>query len=417
MSLQSETVQLSAADQRRSRGIFGWFMRRVAASEYGRLLVELPSGTRYVHCGAMPGPDAHLKIHSWHAVRRLVVGGDIGFAESYRRGEWSTHDLVVFFAWVTANEASLTLAWTGTLLPRMFHRIRHARRENTRTGSRRNISAHYDLGNDFYSAWLDTGMQYSSALFTHDTSTLEAAQTDKLARVMSHLAVAPGDRVIEIGCGWGAFAELAASTGCHVTGLTLSAQQLAYAERRVKTAGLDAKIDLQLTDYRDVGGRFDAVVSIEMLEAVGEQYWPTYFSKVHDLLRPDGTAVLQVITIAEDRFASYRDRPDFIQQYIFPGGMLPTKRLILEQAAEAGLEMKHVECFGMSYAATLAEWRRRFRAAVSELSALGYDERFRRVWDYYLAYCEAGFRNEALDVGLYVMTRPVSPPPQRIAHE
>lgn len=404
MSSELADTQRSRPEASRVRGALGWLVRRLAGSDAGLLVIELPSGARWVHQGAMPGPEAHVIVRRWAALRRLVTGGDIGFAEAYRQGDWWSPDLVAFFTWVTANEAALTMAWRGSSTVRLFDRLRHAGRKNTRVGSRRNIAAHYDLGNDFYAAWLDTGMNYSSALYTRDDESLEVAQQGKLTRVVEHLKLPVAGSVLEIGCGWGALAErLAGSSGCKVTGVTLSREQLQYARRRLDLAGLSANADLQLVDYRDVQGTFDAIVSIEMLEAVGERYWPVYFSKIRSLLKPGGRAVVQVITINEDRFESYRGRPDFIQRYIFPGGMLPTKTLMREHTERAGLRLVEVQVFAESYAKTLDVWRSRFLSAWPQLSAMGYDERFRHVWEYYLAYCEAGFRLGALDVGLYVM--------------
>lgn len=405
MLLRSEAAEPLQETVSRSR-VLTWLWRRIVASDIGGLVLELPSGTRFIHRGSRAGPEAHLALHSWRALSRLIVGGDIGFAEAFRQGEWSSHDLLAFFAWVTANERQLTIAWRGLSPPRFLHRLRHAGRRNSRAGSRRNISAHYDLGNEFYACWLDAGMQYSSAIFNGATQTLEAAQSNKLQRIVCHLALQPGQRVLEIGCGWGALAERIVEGGASVTGLTLSTEQHRYATRRLADATRDQRADFKLQDYRDATGQYDAVASIEMLEAVGEAYWPVYFKKVHDLMKPGARAVIQVITIAEDRFESYRARPDFIQQYIFPGGMLPTKTLMASHVREARLDMLACEWFGASYAETLAVWRSRFRQAEVRLSDMGYDERFRRIWEYYLAYCETGFRSGALDVGFYVLSRP-----------
>lgn len=395
---------LQPPQSKRGRGALGWLVRRLAGSDAGSIEIETPTGVRWVHQGERAGPNARVIVRRWSALRRLITGGDIGFAESYRVGDWWTPDLVAFFSWVTANEMALTMAWRGSSTARLFDRLRHAGRANTRSGSRRNISAHYDLGNNFYAAWLDSGINYSSALYLRGDETLEAAQLNKLDRVIGHLRLQPNARVLEIGCGWGALAErLIDNAGSHVTGVTLSVEQLRYARSRLALAGHSAKSDMRLVDYRDLTGTFDGIVSIEMLEAVGESYWPVYFAKLRSLLRPGGRAVVQVITINEDRFESYRARPDFIQRYIFPGGMLPTKTLMREHVARSGLRLVEHEFFAASYATTLSVWRSRFQAAWPQLQAMGYDENFRRVWDYYLAYCEAGFRLDALDVGIYVL--------------
>lgn len=382
----------------------GWLRRCLHNCQAGRLTIELPSGERLVHVGNNPGPDAHIGMRQWAALRRLILGGDIGFAEAYRRGEWWTRDLIEFFDWVSANEGALTMAWRGSFFLRQLERFRHARRANTRRGSRRNIAAHYDLGNAFYKTWLDAGMNYSSAIFEPKDLTLEAAQERKLDRVLELLDLKPDGSLLEIGCGWGGFAQASASANpnSRYTGVTLSAEQLHYAQDRLSQTGLANRALASLTDYRDVQGEFDGIVSIEMIEAVGQRYWPDYFRQLRQLLRTGGRAVIQAITIDESRFDSYRARPDFIQLYIFPGGMLPTKGLIRKHAEEAGLTMTNSEEFALSYAETLAIWRKRFLNAWPQLQKLGYDQAFRHVWEYYLAYCETGFRNGTLDVGLYV---------------
>lgn len=383
------------------------FVDALKCAPCGRLTVETPTGRRWVYQGNEPGPDATVMLKRWRALRRLM-GGDIAFAEAYREGDWSSPDLVAFFTWVTANEQALTALWRGTSMVRLLDRLRHGLRGNSRAGSRRNIAAHYDLGNDFYAGWLDAGMNYSSALYETGEETLETAQAAKIARALNLLGLEREGRVLEIGSGWGAVIESVARAGHHVTGITLSREQLRYASERVSSAGLGDHADLQLIDYRDVGGHYDAIVSIEMLEAVGEQYWQVYFERLAELLKPGGRAVLQVITITEDRFEAYRRRPDFIQRYIFPGGMLPTRSIIAARADDAGLRPVASEHFGASYALTLAVWRQRFLAAQVDNWCFGGDEKFRRLWEYYLAYCEAGFRVQALDVGFYVFERPVA---------
>ncbi|MGB6536688.1 MAG: cyclopropane-fatty-acyl-phospholipid synthase family protein [Xanthobacteraceae bacterium] len=287
------------------------------------------------------------------------------------------------------------------LLSLARNRIMHWLRANTRRGSRRNIAAHYDLGNDFFRAWLDHGMSYSSALY-RGTESLEQAQEQKLDRIAELLALRGGESVLEIGCGWGALAErLLHQFGATVFAITLSEEQLRYARTRLARDVRQKRANLRLLDYRDVRGRFDRVVSIEMIEAVGERYWPVYFAKLRESLHQGGVAVLQAITIAEQRFAAYRSRPDFIQRRIFPGGMLPTRSIIEQEAARAGLKLVHHESFGDSYAKTLAEWRGRFKRACPYIQESGFDDRFRRLWEYYLAYCEVGFRLGTVDVGFF----------------
>jgi cyclopropane-fatty-acyl-phospholipid synthase len=371
----------------------------------GTLTVTLPSGAVLRHQGGEPGPDAVLNVCRWRAVRRMLTGGDLGFARAYIDDDWRSPDLVALLDFATVNETALGEAASGSLLARGLDRLRHLRRSNTRRGSRRNIAAHYDLGNDFYAFWLDAGMNYSSALFSDADQTLEQAQIAKLQRVAELLNVRSGHNVLEIGIGWGALAEyLTTECGCSVTGLTLSNEQLAYAQTRLHATARANTWDLRLQDYRDVRGRYDRIASIEMVEAVGEHYWPLYFAKLRHLLTGDGIAVLQAITIADERFAAYRRRPDFIQRYIFPGGMLPSVEIIRREAERAGLCTAVCEVFGGSYARTLAEWRRRFLQAWPKIAALGFDARFQRMWDYYLAYCEIGFRSGAIDVHLLRLT-------------
>jgi len=346
-----------------------------------------------------------LIIHSWRFLRRLVIGGDIGFAEGYIAGEWSTPDLTSLIEVLARNCDYLERAILGWVPARAANRIRHLFNGNTKLGSRRNIAFHYDLGNDFYRLWLDQSMTYSSALFRDPGESLEDAQHAKQAEIIKLLQLNGAEHVLEIGCGWGSLAARMAQSGAQVTALTLSQEQLAYAGNLVEAEGVADRVDLRLEDYRDAGGSFDRVVSIEMLEAVGEQYWPIYFAKLQDRLKIGGKAVLQVITIAENRFENYRKGVDFIQRYIFPGGLLPTNEVIVSQATIAGLAHVSTTPFGKSYAETLAEWRRRFRAAWPEISQLGFSASFRRLWEYYLAYCEAGFRTGVLDVSFYVFAR------------
>jgi cyclopropane-fatty-acyl-phospholipid synthase len=373
----------------------------------GRLIVRLPSGDEVEGQGPAPGPEAMVVLHNWKPLRQLLLGGDIGFAEAFMDGHWSSPDLPALIELAALNQDAFGDAVTGSAALRILARLRHGRHANTRRGSRRNIVSHYDLGNDFYGSWLDEGMTYSSGIFRSEGQSLEAAQTAKQDRIMEMLDLCGGESVLEIGCGWGGLAQrLVEEQGSTVTGLTLSPAQLDYAQERLSTAMADGRADLRLQDYRDVEGQFDRVVSIEMLEAVGVEYWPIYFRRLKECLKPGGAAVLQVISIAERKFDAYMQTPDFIQIYIFPGGMLPTVTIMREQIAQAGLVLERFESFGLSYAQTLADWRRRFHAAWPRLRQGGLDEMFGRKWDYYLAYCEAGFRAGAIDVGLYRIAQP-----------
>jgi len=366
----------------------------------GRLVIELPSGERIDRRGTAPGPEVYVIVNRSRALLRLVFGGDVAFAGSYLDGDWSTPDLLRLFELVMLNESVFRRSQQPALPVRLMALLRHTARRNTRRGSRRNIAEHYDLGNDFYRPWLDRDMTYSAALFaSHET--LEEAQENKINRIAQMMELQCGKRVLEIGCGWGALAQaLVRGRGCHVTGVTLSEEQAAYASNRLRQDIDRGDAEIRLQDYRDVQGCFDRIVSIEMFEAVGQAYWNTYFELLKGRLAPDGTAVLQVITIAEDRFEQYRHTPDFIQRYIFPGGMLPTKRHLHDLASRVGLRISETVSFGGSYAKTLAEWRSRFLASWPQLQAIGFDDRFKHMWDYYLAYCEAGFRAGATDVTL-----------------
>jgi cyclopropane-fatty-acyl-phospholipid synthase len=378
-------------------------LKRLQRIEHGRLTLVTPGGTVLGFGGLTAEPAVSIAIRDAAVARRLIFGGTIGFGEAYMDGLWDSPDLVALILLAVANERALGLDDDASVAMRLVERVRHALRRNSRRGSARNIAYHYDLGNDFYAAWLDPGMTYSAAMFDTETETLEAAQQRKYARVAALLELAPGQSVLEIGCGWGGFAELAAAQDSRVTGLTLSHAQRDYAQARLRNAGLAAEIRLQ--DYRDVAGQYDRIASIEMIEAVGEKQWPRYFRRLRELLAPSGIAVLQAITIDEARFASYRRCPDFIQRYIFPGGMLPTPTALRRATAQAGLRLVEGPRFGLSYARTLALWQARFQAAWPRIAASGFDRRFKRMWEYYLAYCEAGFRARTLDVGLYRLER------------
>jgi cyclopropane-fatty-acyl-phospholipid synthase len=372
----------------------------LARLRYGHLRVSGPRGQSFSFPGAMPGPDVTLVLEDWAVCGDILRKGDIGFAESYIDGRWSTPDLAALITLAALNHGALEDAVYGSVWGKLLYRLRHLLRANTRAGSRRNVHAHYDLGNDFYAGWLDATMTYSSALFAGDLSqSLEDAQLAKYERILAVLDPQPGQRILEIGCGWGAFAEYAARTRrCQVHGITVSQRQLEYAQARMQRAGVADRVSLEFRDYRDVEGRFDHVVSIEMYEAVGERYWPAYFGAIAQRLAPGGKAVLQAITIADRLFPRYRRGTDFIQQYIFPGGMLASPAEIVRQAQRAGLAVRETFGFGSDYAETLQRWSQRFNAAWPQLQHGAFDARFRRLWNFYLAYCEAGFRAGNTDV-------------------
>ena len=393
------------AQGRSNEGLSARLLRRLLAGlRYGSLRIVLPSGQELRVAGCEPGLDATIQLRRWRAVRRLILGGDLAFAEAWIDGDWTSPDLTAVIQLGTRNSAALAKSLNGSLALRLVNRVRHGLNANTRKGSRRNIEAHYDLGNDFYRLWLDPSMLYSSALWRDGADSLEQAQHRKLDRIAELLRLEGGEDVLEIGCGWGALAiALASRHDAHITGLTLSPAQLGWARDWAAIQGLSALVDLRLQDYRDVAGQYDRIVSIEMFEAVGEAYWRDYFATIARCLKPGGVAVLQVISIAEDRYEDYRRGTDFIQKHVFPGGFLPSKTALKVEIEAAGLTLVAADYFGQSYALTLAEWRRRFHAHWPDISHQGFDDRFARLWDYYLCYCEAGFREGAVDVGLYTI--------------
>jgi cyclopropane-fatty-acyl-phospholipid synthase len=374
---------------------------RVAVENWavGTLTFVLPSGKPLRIDGKTPGPDAVIQIRDYRFIRRALASGGIGFAEGYMAGEWDTPDLSAVLEAFSRNFDRLTALVSGNPLMRAVNSLYHLFHRNDRVGSRRNIHAHYDLGNAFYSRWLDPSMTYSSALYETPDQPLDEAQHAKYAALARAIDLRPGQHVLEIGCGWGGFAEFAAKEmGAKVTGVTISQAQHDFARRRLFDQGLADRADIRLIDYRDVQGQFDSVASIEMFEAVGEEYWPTYFGKIREVLRPGGRAGLQIITIRDELFAKYRSHTDFIQRYVFPGGMLPSEARLRQETAAAGLAWTGVSRFGQNYADTLVEWARRFEGAWDEIRSQGFDERFRRLWRFYLSYCEAGFRTERTNV-------------------
>jgi len=375
--------------------------KAIPAMPAGQLCLVLPNGETIERHGEAPGPDATMVVQRWRALRSMLVGGEYGFADGYLDGEWTTPDLAQLLEFCARNESALAAKAASGPLSLLRNRLLHWLRRNSRRGSRRNISAHYDLGNSFFKPWLDAGMNYSSALWAN-CNTLERAQEVKLDRIASLLELTGGERVLEIGCGWGALAEkMIRHYRASVLGITLSIEQLSYARSRLAGETAYGRADLRVLNYRDVSGGFDRIVSVEMIEAVGERYWQNYFGKLRNCLVSGGVAVLQAITIDEQRFAAYRKTPDFIQRYIFPGGVLPTRSIIEQEASRAGLKLVHHESFGDSYVKTLREWRTRFLQAWPRIEPLGFNERFRRMWEFYLAYCEVGFNLGTIDVGFF----------------
>jgi cyclopropane-fatty-acyl-phospholipid synthase len=366
----------------------------------GGITLTLPSGKIHRIGYVKSGTHCDLQLRNFRPIWRAIRRGAVGFAESYIAGDVDSSDITALLRFYLQNREPLNKAAKPVFSTSLGDRLFHMLRANTKAGSRRNISAHYDLGNDFYALWLDPTMSYSSAYFATGAQDMEAGQEAKYELVLDALNLSRPSDVLEIGCGWGGFAETAANAGHRVTGLTISQQQLDYARVRLK-----GRAEIRFQDYRDTAERFDAIASIEMIEAVGEANWPTYFRVLHDRLKPGGTAAVQAITIDESRYRGYRAKADFIQRYIFPGGMLPTKAILATQAASAGLTFETVATFGQDYARTLALWRERFDASWNAVAKLGFDDQFRRRWRYYLCYCEAGFADAAIDVGVYRFSR------------
>ena len=396
------TTLCPARDNAPSSAVFDLFLRLLSSNwTWGQLTLVSPDGSRRRLIGRHPGHSAVLNIVSYRFAARVLKSGDIGFAEGYMAGEWRSPELAVLLETLVNNYDHIRRLIDGNGLMRAINRLAHRRNRNSRRGSRRNIHAHYDLGNAFYSAWLDPSMTYSSARFERADQSLEDAQRGKYASLARLMDLQRGHSVLEIGCGWGGFAEFAArEIGATVTGITISREQYDFARRRLFEAGLADKADIRLVDYRDISGRFDRVASIEMFEAVGRQYWPAYFRKVHDALKPGGRAGLQIITIQDKLVDEYEARTDFIQKYVFPGGSLPSETQLASVVSGAGLMVEAVERFGLDYAETLKDWSDRFIAAWPQIlrQSAGFDERFRRLWLFYLAYCEAGFRSRRTDV-------------------
>lgn len=375
--------------------------------ERGRLDFVLPDGRRFRAEGRAPGQAAELVVHDPDVFARLIREGDLGFCEAYLDGQWSSPDLQAFLDLMQAGNEGVYDGFPGMGLVRAWERLRFWLQSNSKRQARRNIAHHYDLGNDFYRLWLDRSMTYSSALFDTGQESLEAAQRRKYASMVDQMGAQPGDHVLEIGCGWGGFAEYAAGErGLRVTGLTISRAQHDYAVERIAKAGLSERVQIKLQDYRDETGRYDGIASIEMFEAVGERYWPVYFDKLRACLNPGRAATIQTITIADSRFDLYRRQVDFIQKYIFPGGMLPSPSALKREIARAGLQLKGSVEFGQSYSLTLRRWHETFNARWAEVAAQGFDERFRRMWNFYLTSCAGAFGGGNCDVTQITVTRP-----------
>lgn len=374
---------------------------------YGALVFLMPDGRKLKFSGQMETDQIGvIDVRDFRFARRSVLGGGVGFFETYADGYWDSPDLTNVLYVFARNADHVHEALTAVPLVKFFMRLRHQGNRNTRVGSKRNIMAHYDLGNAFYEKWLDGTMTYSSARFADAGADLASAQQNKYRTLARSIGLRPGESVLEIGSGWGGFAEFAAKeVGAKVTGLTISPSQLDYARQRIFREGLNDRVEFKLLDYRDATGAYDKVASIEMFEAVGREYWPAYFGKVRELLKPGGAAGLQIITIADRFFDAYSRGTDFIQQYVFPGGMLPSPTILKREIERAGLGWRGASAFGQDYARTLAEWHQRFLASWNDIVAMGFDERFKKLWRYYLSYCEAGFRARTTDVMQVTLSR------------
>lgn len=396
---------------RLTAGGFHKFLDRVDAGLVeGSIEVELPSGGTRLLGGRRTGPRAVVRLHSWRAIVRLVTSGSVGWYRAWTHGEWSSPDPVVLFDLFMRNGETLGNVGRARGFGRWVNRMAHRFRANDRKGARRNIAFHYDLGNDFYSAWLDRSLTYSSAIFAEPVSAaepLEEAQERKIRTLLDRLELKPGDRLLEIGCGWGSLAEIAARDyGARVTGVTLSTEQKAYADARLRDAGVADRASIEIRDYRDVRGDYDAVASVEMVEAVGQEYWPSYLGSIQRVLRKGGRAALQLISMRDSLFDGYASNTDFIQTYIFPGGLLIGEARFRAIAESLGLQWRDRKGYGLHYAETLKRWRQRYDAAVAEgrLPA-GFDAPFHNLWRYYLMYCEGGFRGGGIDVAQVTLVK------------
>ena len=375
----------------------------------GRVDFVLPDGRRFRAEGKCPGPVAEITINNPEVFARLIREGDLGFSDAYLDEWWTTPDLQTFMDFIHADNDDMYDGFSGIAIVRAWEKVRFWFQSNSKRQALKNISHHYDLGNDFYSLWLDDTMTYSSALFNTGQESLENAQIAKYASMIDQMGVKPGDHVLEIGCGWGGFAEYAAKErGLKVTGLTISKEQLLYAQKRIKNKGLEDKVDLKLQDYRDEKGVYDGVASIEMFEAVGEKYWPIYFETIKHCLKPGRQATLQIITVHDARWDVYRKSVDFIQKYIFPGGMLPSPTVLRQEVTKAGLRVQHSIEFGKSYSQTLRRWFDVFNDQWDTINDMGFDDRFRRMWNFYLTSCAATFESGNCDVTQITLQKPES---------
>lgn len=384
--------------------IFVFFAKKILKKiRTGSVTIVFPSGKSISSKAQNCELNAIININNVDAIRRLITAGSIGFAESYMLGYWSSPDLAKLIYISALNGEVLAAKLGGGLQNKLYNYIEHKLRRNSKEGSKNNIQFHYDLGNSFYEKWLDEKMMYSSGIYHGIHENLEDAQNNKLCRIINLLEVENQNKVLEIGCGWGTLSHKLAEKNAFVDGITLSQEQLIYAQETIRGSEISSRTTFSLTDYRDVSEKYDRIVSVEMIEAVGKEYLPLYFQTISRSLKENGIAVIQAISIDEKRFDRYNNNPDFIQKYIFPGGFLPTKKMIYEEADKAGLQVSYTEFFGESYARTLNEWMKRFSMSWNEIQSMGFDIRFKKMWEFYLCYCEGGFKAKSIDVGLYVL--------------
>ncbi|MBI28796.1 MAG: SAM-dependent methyltransferase [Pelagibacteraceae bacterium] len=373
---------------------------------YGSLSIIYPDDEKFIYKGTIDGPNADIKLYNFKIISNLLFKGNIGLGESYINNHFETSNLSNLIEFIVVNQNSFKKISNGNFIYRLFQKINHLRNHNSKINSINNIKYHYDLGNNFYSQWLDETMSYSSALFDDFNIDLKNAQLNKYNRLLSLINPSDKSKILEIGCGWGSLANhIAKYTNAHVTAVTISQKQYAHVSNLIQQNGLNENVTVELKDYRDINKKFDSIVSIEMFEAVGEKYWPVFFNKLKDNLEYGGKSLLQVITINENLFENYRNRPDFIQKYIFPGGMLPSKEIFRSFLYNEGLLIRDEFNFALSYAKTLNEWNKRFQKSWPQISKQGFNDYFKRMWEYYLAYCEGGFKGGSIDISQYLITK------------
>lgn len=385
-------------NQSHSSGEAGVLMNAFSKIQYGQITITTPEKLTYTYIGPEKGPCVDLEILDWSVFSEVLNKSDIGLAETFFDQKWKSRNVEKLIELCIMNENSLMAAFKGNWAKILFYRLKHEARENSKSGSKKNIVAHYDLGNHFYSLWLDKTMTYSSALFLTNEDNLEKAQYQKYQSMLDLIGAKAGDHILEVGCGWGGFMEYACKKGFKVTGITISDEQFAYAVNRMKEHQLDNIAEVRLCDYRDLDGKFDHAVSIEMIEAVGEKYWDSYFDLFKRVIKPGGKISVQAIVIHDEKFESYRKGTDFIQQYIFPGGMLLAPTVIKNLLVKKEFKQENMISFGLDYARTLNEWKKKFNEEKTNVTALGFDEKFMRLWNFYLSYCEGAFLAKRIDV-------------------